>query len=64
MADALDFTADEFKKMTHEQRIRLCRRLAARARDLATCSAPNQRGPYLRIAAEWETLADEVERLD
>ena len=64
MDDHLDFSAEEFHKMSYKERVQLCRRLAKRARKLAELSSPNQREPYHRIAGEWEKLADEMERLD
>jgi hypothetical protein len=62
MNDDLDFTADEYRSMSYPQQIRLCRRLADRARGLAEAAAPNHRAAYLRIANEWDQLAELMER--
>ena len=62
MDDELDFSAEEFQKMSRRQRIRLCRLLSERARKLGALSNTSQREPYLRIAEEWDKLATEIER--
>jgi hypothetical protein len=61
--DDLDFTADEFEKMSYRQRIRLCKLLAERARKIAESSDPRMRASYVCIAGEWDKLADDMERL-
>ena len=64
MDDELDFSAEEFQKMSRRQRIRFCRLLSERARKLGALSSTRERGSYLRIAEEWDNLATELERLD
>ncbi len=64
MADNLDFSADEFHKMSHEERLGLCRKLAERARALARLAGSDHREAYLRIAWEWDNLTQEMKRLD
>jgi hypothetical protein len=63
MRDDLDFTAEDFHKMSNADRMQLCRKLASRARELARLSGPDQQEPFRRIARDWDKLADEMERL-
>ena len=62
MSGELDFDANEFQKMSHGQKIRLCRLLAERARNMGLLTPAEKRGPYIRIAYEWDQLADEMEK--
>jgi hypothetical protein len=65
MGDELDFSAEEFAKMSASQRIRICRLLAKRALKLAELSGSGEHAAnYRRIAEEWETLAADIERQD
>jgi hypothetical protein len=59
----LDFTADEFLKLTDPQRVRLCRLLARRAEELATGDSKNSH-LLLQIAKSWSDLADTMEKQD
>jgi hypothetical protein len=60
--DDLDFNAEEFMRMSHDERIGICRQLAVRARELAELGDVKHRSSYLKIAAEWDKLADEMKR--
>jgi len=60
----LDFSAEDFSKMSDSQRVRLCRLLAARARQIAVLSSLEHRANYLRIASEWDKLATDIEQQD
>jgi hypothetical protein len=64
MADELDFDAKEFAAMTTKQRIRICKLLAERAREIAELAHAEHREAYLRIAAEWEKLARDIAQED
>ena len=57
----LDFEAADFSRMPHADKIRICRLLAARAREIARSSDEKHRASYLAIAAEWEKLAGDME---
>jgi hypothetical protein len=58
------FNAEEWKTLTTRERVRRCRLMAAQARALAVNGgAPELIRSYLRIADDWERLADDVERL-
>ena len=61
MVDELDFNAEEFSSMPVSERVKLCRLLAVRARQLAELG-PRYRDAYLRIANEWDTLGYEIEQ--
>jgi hypothetical protein len=52
---------EEHAGLSLSERIRLCRRQAREARKLGGLNNPTQRA-YLKIAAEWDTLAAELER--
>jgi hypothetical protein len=56
------FNADEWKDLTAEQRARRCRFMAHEAETLAGGAPPDLALAYQRIAADWLTLADEIER--
>ena len=62
MADDLDFDAEEFRAMPASERVRTCRLLAVRARRLAELCGPKHEPIYLRIAQEWDTLANDIEQ--
>jgi len=61
MADELEFDPDEFMRGSHEQRIRLCRKLARRAEHKATIANGDQKDSLLKLAAEWDRLGDELQ---
>jgi hypothetical protein len=61
MTDFLDFTPDEFIKMTYSERIRLCRLLATRAEEIAARDV-TRRTQYAQIAKGWIALANDMER--
>ena len=55
----LDFTAEDFGRMSNAERIALCRKLARRAEQLA--ANDGKRGDaYLQIAKGWTALADDM----
>ena len=60
--DDLDFNAEEFVRMSHDERVAICRQLAARARELAELGDVKHRESYLKIASEWDKLVDEMKR--
>jgi hypothetical protein len=62
MFDDLAFNAEEFSSMPVSERVKLCRLLAVRARQLAELGGPRYRDAYLRIANEWDTLGYEIEQ--
>lgn len=61
MAEGLDFKAEEFMRMSVKERIALCHRLSARARQLAEMADPKFRESYSKIADEWLDLAAVME---
>ena len=57
------FNADEWKTLTKTEQVRRCRLMATQARALAeNGGSPDLIRSYLRIADDWDRLADEVER--
>jgi len=62
MATELTFDAETFLALPINERINLCKRLAARAQELADSAAPNYRASYLDISKSWLQLAAEMER--
>jgi hypothetical protein len=62
--DELGFDAEEFAAMPVSDRVRVCRLLATRARNVAELSSAKLKPAYLRIAAEWDQLALDIERQD
>ena len=63
MADNLDFDAETFLALPVKDRVRLCKRLAERAQELADAADPTYRVGYLEIARNWLELADEMQRV-
>jgi hypothetical protein len=61
MSDDLNFNAEEFLRLPVTDRVRLCRRLAQRAQELAEKAEPSFRSAYADIALKWRELADEME---
>ena len=53
-----DFSLDEFDRMSHSERIALCRQRASQAREDAAQS--KHREALLRLAEDWDNLADEM----
>ncbi len=59
----LRFDAEEWAGRRPEERARQCRQMADQVRSLArTASSPDLKGAYSTIAAEWEELAQEIDR--
>jgi hypothetical protein len=44
--DELEFDAAEFQKMSHKQKVRICRRFAVRAREMGAVAPSEHRTPY------------------
>jgi len=56
------FDAQEWAGRTPEERARQCRSMADRARRLVeTAPSSELKRAHSKIAAEWETLADEID---
>ena len=55
---------DEFWSVTPQERIAMCREMAAQAKRRAATSSGEEKDGYVRLAAEWERLAKELERWD
>jgi hypothetical protein len=53
---------EEFERMPLSKRIRICRMAAARARKSAELSNARQRKLYLKVAKQWDKLADLLEQ--
>jgi hypothetical protein len=59
----LRFNAEEWAGRKPEERARQCRQMAAKVRALArNASSPDLKSAYSTVAAEWEKLAQEIER--
>jgi hypothetical protein len=58
-----DFNVDDFMAMPPRERVRICIKLAERAQALADAAEPHFQRNYLKIAKEWITLADEMQRV-
>lgn len=63
-SDELNFEAKEFHEMPRAKKISICRALAARARAVADLNPPEGRLQYVRIALDWDRLADMLEGED
>jgi len=62
MSGDLNFSPEEFQKLTVGERIALCRKLAERAQEHAERAHAPHRAQYLDIASQWRMLAEEMER--
>ena len=56
------FKADEWEKLSIAERAKRCRLMATEAQALAENAEPRIAETYLKIAADWLTLATEMER--
>jgi len=57
------FDAEEWIRRTPEGRARQCRLMAAQARCLAeSASSSDLKASYSKIAEEWETLEEDIDR--
>ena len=56
----IGFTADEFLKLTAEERVKKCQKLAAEAQHLAETCSPEMRKAYLELVADWRALCEEL----
>ena len=57
----LDFDAHQFLVMSRSKQGRICRALAARARDIVNLGPPKHALSFGRIALAWDQLADSME---
>jgi len=55
-------SAREWSELSIAERVRRCRVMAREARKLAHQAADPTTPRYLKIAASWEVLADDMER--
>lgn len=56
------FKSEEWKNLTPSQRTRRCHLMAEEARALAEGASPDLKLCYTRIAEDWMSLGDEIER--
>jgi hypothetical protein len=63
MSDVLkpDLTGEAWKKLTAAERIAKCHAFAREAAQFAQAAHPEMRQKYRVIAAQWNTLAAEIE---
>ena len=62
MKEELDFDREQFLAMPFDERVRECRRFAARAEEIAERKkSRHHRAYYLEIAIAWLRLADDME---
>jgi len=54
------FTAEEFLRLTPEERVQKCRAMAAQAEKLAASGPSKMKTACLDLAKQWATLADEI----
>jgi hypothetical protein len=54
------FNAEEWDKLTPQERIRRCRVLAREAETLANSSSSRMKALYLQLAIQWKLLAEEM----
>ena len=64
MADLMkpDITGAEWSKMTVEERVARCHAFAREAMQLAQATHPHMTQKFRDIAAQWNTLAAEMEK--
>ena len=60
----LRFDADEWDRLTAEQRLRRCHLMAEEAQALAKAAPAEIAGTYLQIANDWLQLAAEMQEAD
>lgn len=53
---------DIWPKLTPEQRVQYCRRLAQESRSLSATAPSKVKQTYLDLSVQWLELADEIER--
>jgi len=56
------FEAQEWRELTDEQKVRRCHFMAREAETLAQGAPPAMALAYKKLAFEWVTLADEIQR--
>ena len=56
------FNADEWQRLTNEERVRRCRLMAQQALTLAEQAPPELREGYLSLSDDWLKLGLEIER--
>ena len=64
MVDEPHLDAAAFLALSVRERVRLCRRWAKRAQQLADRAEPQYRAEYAEIAEHWFHIAAEMERHD
>ena len=60
----MDIDPTEWLRLTAAERAEKCRLMAEQTQSLANGAPPELREGYLRIAASWLRLADELERAE
>ena len=58
----LTFNAEEWTRLSKEDRIRRCKAMADEARKLAATSVGTMSATYQSLAKDWENLAFEIEQ--
>jgi hypothetical protein len=59
---AVTHRGDNWRDLTPQERIELCRRQAREAQDQASAAAPSRKMAYQVLAVQWLDLAAEIER--
>jgi len=55
------FTAEEWARLTPDERVQRCRLLSLEARQMSKRATGEVKRAYLRIALGWDALANEIE---
>jgi hypothetical protein len=53
---------DKWATLTPSERVLYCRRLAQESKSLSATATPKVKQTYLDLSAQWQQLADEIER--
>jgi hypothetical protein len=56
------FNAEEWKRLTNDERVRRCRLMAEQSMALANDAPPELKEGYLSLSRDWLNLAAEMER--
>lgn len=56
------FNADEWQRLTNQERVHRCRLMAKQALVLAEQAQPELKEGYLSLSGDWLKLAAEIER--
>jgi len=57
-----NFKAEEFLRLSPQERVKWCRRMAQEAENLAATANANLRTAYADLARQWSLLAEEIGR--